>query len=401
LRSSEPDADDTVRLVRPRPLSPPPKHARWPWLAVGGGIGVLALGLTGWLLWPRPVPAPPQPPAVASLGASPVASPGVSESRSLPAIPAPSAPIQAAVVPPAPAQSVPAQPPTELALVRPTVPPLSPEPSAPDQSAPLPIGIADEAAIRAYEPTGLTIFRFAANPSIIVLDFASLRQQGEMLNRVAALIEKAATPRDRVLNDVDLAAAIRADGDTVETFYYGHDYSAASLTRFFTLAAQNHILLNPGEKQLYQLLVQLDWLAPDARGGLISVPKAGANAAVTVAARNAILRHELSHGEYFSNPAYAAFVHLFWLHDLTQEERGNVRNFLASERYDTGIEELVENEMQAYLMFTRDPLFFTPARIDMTPERLLALQEMFHRDMPPGWLRDLLGQTLASPAVPY
>ena len=252
-----------------------------------------------------------------------------------------------------------------------------------------------------HVPAATTVFRFAANPSIIVLDFASLREQGLMLNRIAALTEKGAMPRDRVLNDTELDAAISASGDTVETFYYGHDYSAGEMAHFFTLAAQQHIKLNAEEEGLRQLLMQLGWLAPDVYGGLISVPRAGANAAVTLAARTAILRHELSHGEYFSNPAYQAYVHQFWLHDLTQREREGVRKFLASEEYDPAIEELVENEMQAYLMFTRDPTFFTPAKIGMTPERLADLQVAFQRNMPRGWLRDLLEQTTSVAASPY
>ena len=66
----------------------------------------------------------------------------------------------------------------------------------------------------------LTVFRFADNPRILVLDFASLHEQGKMLNRVAAFVEKAGLPHDRVLTDGELEPAIRAQGDTVETFYY-------------------------------------------------------------------------------------------------------------------------------------------------------------------------------------
>ena len=48
------------------------------------------------------------------------------------------------------------------------------------------------------------------------------------------------------------------------------------------------------------------------------------------------------------------------------------------------------NEMQAYLMFTRDPLFFTPAMAELTPDRLAELQARFLAGMPPGWLHDVL-----------
>ena len=56
----------------------------------------------------------------------------------------------------------------------------------------------------------------------------------------------------------------------------------------------------------------------------------------------------------------------FWLKELTGEERGAVRGFLAKEDYDVREEELMYNEMQAYLMFTRDPTFFTPDMVGMT-----------------------------------
>jgi hypothetical protein len=288
-----------------------------------------------------------------------------------------------------PWQTVPAQPAPQVA---------PPSPSAP---APFTIETADEAEIIADVPTGLTVFRFAANPSIVILDFASLREQGLMLNRIAALVEKGAMPRDRVLTDTELDAAISGSGDTVETFYYGHDYSATAMARFFTLAAQEGIQLNPEEEKLHRLLAQLGWLEPGVYGGLISLPKAGANADVTADARRVILLHELSHGEYFSNPAYAAYVHQFWVHDLTTGEREGIRKFLASDEYDSNIEDLVENEMQAYLMFTRDRVFFTPAKVGMTPRRLAELQAEFQRNMPHGWLRDLLGQTLATETTPY
>ena len=95
-----------------------------------------------------------------------------------------------------------------------------------------------------------------------MLDFPTLLQQGLMLDRVAALVEKAGLPRDRVLTDTELDAAIRARGDTIATFYYGHDYPAAALARFFTLADRDHVALNGQEQKLRALLRQLGWLAP-------------------------------------------------------------------------------------------------------------------------------------------
>ncbi len=278
-----------------------------------------------------------------------------------------------------------ASPPAVLGASAPT--------SAPANTATAPvfhIETATEQQIDNDVPTGLTIFRFADNPRILVLDFASLREQGMMLNRVAALIEKAGLPRDRVLTDDELDAAIRAQDDTIETFYYGHDYAAASLARFFTLADTEHIKLNSQEENLRALLRQEGWFAPGVSAGLISLPAVGADATVTAAARAAILRHELSHGEFFSNPVYADYVHRFWLTELREAERTAFRRFLGSEEYDAGEEVLMYNEMQAYMMFTRDPLFFTPEMAGLTPARLAELQSRFLAGMPAGWLRNVL-----------
>jgi hypothetical protein len=255
------------------------------------------------------------------------------------------------------------------------------------------IETATEAAIGAHVPTSLTVFRLADNPRILVLDFASLHEQGKMLNRVAAFAEKAGLPHNRVLTDDELAAAIRERGDTVETFYFGHDYAAASLAAFFALADSEQIELNPLEGQLRALLRQEGWLAPDVAAGLISLPAVGSDPRITAAARTAILRHELSHGEFFSNPEYAAYVRNFWLKELTGEERGSVRGFLAREGYDAREEELMFNEMQAYLMFTRDPAFFAPDMVEMSEERLAELQARFLADMPAGWLKNLLASS--------
>jgi hypothetical protein len=339
-RAPDPAADDTVRLA-PAARKPPPRlTSRRAWLAGAGILGTACLlrGVSSLVFPPRPAPV----------------------TTAAVRVPPPAAPTPAPAAPPAP----------ELA-----------------------IRTATEQDILAHVPTGLTVFRFAEDRRILVLDFASLDQQGMMLNRVAALIEKAGQPRDRVLTASELAQAIQAGGDTPATYYYGHDYSAASLQRFFTLADDEHLALDPEEATLRRLLQQEDWFKPGLHAGLISIPAVGANANVTLSARGTILHHELSHGMFFGDPDYAAFVHQFWNTALTADERGGVRRFLGAEGYDTGYEELMYNEMQAYLMFTRDPEFFTPARVGMTPFRLADLQEAFLRDMPTGWLQEALAAT--------
>jgi hypothetical protein len=321
---------------------------RLAWAASAAAL--LGIAAAVWVLWP---PSPPPPHTVA----------------------VPATPATTSLAPPAP-----------IAPVAAPTPPVAPA---------FAIRTANETEIRRHAADTLTVFRFAPNPDIIVLDFPTLLQQGLMLDRVAALQEKAGLPRDRVLTDAELDAAIKERGDTIATFYYGHDYSASTLERFFELADRQHIALNEQEEKLRALVRQLGWFAPGALGGLISVPRVGSDPNVTMAARATILRHELSHGEFFSDPAYADYVRGFWRNDLTEAERAAVRRFLGSEDYDTTDEELMLNEMQAYLMFTLDPQFFQASDVGMTDQRRQQLQAEFLRGLQVPWLRENMIHKLA------
>jgi hypothetical protein len=335
-------ADDSDATIELKPggytQGAPTRRRLFSTLAVGGAaVAVACCGVCGWLLWP---------------------------SRTVP----PSAPL-------------------------PAVAPHGPTPP-PAQS--FEITSADEATILAHVAEQLTVFSFATNPNITVLDFPTLRMQGDMLNRIASLIEKAGLPHDRVLTDTELDAAIRAHGDTMETYYYGHDYPASALAGFFALADREQIVLDPEEARLRALVHQLGWFAPGARGALISVPRA--DATITETMRATMLHHELSHGEFFTDTAYAGHVREFWLGTISDAERGAIRRFLGSMDYDTGIEELMYNEMQAYLMFTYDPRFFLPSNVGMTPARRQQLQTAFLNGMPESWLKLALAQHLRQAA---
>jgi hypothetical protein len=353
--------DDTVILPRgrrltappPDPPKPAPSAARhrspWPWLALA------ALLLAGGMAWFWPSPAlPPVAEAPPAQRAEP----------STPAAPPAPAPAPAPVPVPVPA--------SEVAVSRPPAPRFA---------------TATEAEILAGQAPDLAIRRFAGNPLVIVLDFPTLGEQARMLNRVAALVEKAGLPRDRVLDDGGLYAAIRADGGTAETFYYGHNYRSADLARFFALADAAGIALNAEEERLRDLLRALDWLRPDAVGALVSVPHAGVEPWLDARARAAMLRHELSHGEFFTRPDYAALVWRFWREMLSAEERERFRALLAQAAYDPGLEEVMANEAHAFLFHTPDDRFFDPGSIGFSPERIVALRAAFMAGMPEGWLR--------------
>jgi hypothetical protein len=256
-------------------------------------------------------------------------------------------------------------------------------------------------AILANRAELLTIFRVDANPRIVVLDFPSLTQQGLMLNRIAALVEKAGLPRDRVLDDNALAAAIAAKGETVETFYFGHNYRAADIVRFFALSAAQGIALNGEERRLAAILVDLGIATRGADGALalaeaaavVTVPglqpadpARGLTFAVDPGVREAILRHELSHGEFFTNPAYAAHVGTWWRERLSPRDRTRLRRFLAEGGYDPEVEEVMMNEAMAYLLHTPDPRFFSPETAGLDAETVERLRARFLEGMPDTWL---------------
>ncbi len=249
------------------------------------------------------------------------------------------------------------------------------------------LAFAREADILASQSTSLSMFRLAENPAILVLEFPSLREQARMLNRVAVLIETRFQPRDRVLDDDALDRAIRATGAEPDTFYDGHDYRAADLMRFFALAERDGIRLNQDELRLRELVRAAGWMDAGAVGALITLPTLGAG--IDPAARRSILRHEISHGEFFTDPDYARFTQSFWQTELSDIERTAFRRFLAGQEYDPADETLMMNEMQAYLVHTNDRRFFGPEMVALSPERVDTLRRRFIGGMPAGWFRDL------------
>ncbi len=262
-----------------------------------------------------------------------------------------------------------------------------------------PIPVATAGAIRDEVPAVRTVLRFAANPAVVVIDFPTLAEQGRMLNRVAAWAEKAGVPHDRLLTDLELAEAIQASGATADTYYYGHDYRGADIGRFFDLADRAGVVLRPEEQELRRLRMRAQ-LEPDGFGAVITLVRASAENGVTPVARGSILDHELSHGEYFTSPAYAAFVETVWQSVLSPAERAAFRTYLAAEGYDPALEDLIRNEMQAYLMHTPDREFFDPDKLGIPAPRLAQIRAAFLAGMPPGWLRDETARMMPDLPVP-
>ncbi|MBO1326513.1 hypothetical protein K2X14_15145 [Acetobacter sp. TBRC 12305] len=236
----------------------------------------------------------------------------------------------------------------------------------------------------------------AQDHDILVIDFSSLLAQGQTLNRVAAFVEKTGLPRDRVLDDTALVRAIHESGATEQTYYYGHDYQAADLRRFFTQAARQSVPLNPQETWLHRMLGRMGWLQPDATGALITFSASGETLDATM--RAVTLRHEIAHGAFYTVPAYRVYTEQFW-QALPAPERAAFITFLGQQGYDTTDEALMFNEMQAYLAFTPDSRFFNAQVVGLSDRRLEAMRASFLNGMPDFWLRDLASQPLPPASV--
>lgn len=241
------------------------------------------------------------------------------------------------------------------------------------------------------------IARLRENSSVLVVEFPSLAAQGLTMNRMAALLEKADAPRDRVLNDTELAALIARNGDNMQTFYQGHDYDGGGLARFYALVDRQRAPLNPGEQRMRQLLVEQGLLSETPEG----LKPLGTQAVITFTAtqkddpatpmdetvderrRESVLRHESSHGRFYTRPAYREHCRRFWREALNDGQREAFRRYLGSLGYDRKDEELMLNEAQAFLMHTPDTRAFNAQGVGIPEEVLAELRTRFWRTMPP------------------
>ena len=194
---------------------------------------------------------------------------------------------------------------------------------------------------------GEVVFHLKSNSSVLVIVFPDLASQGRMLNRIAALVEKKGAPRDRILSAPELGVLIEASGLTPETFYYGHDYRMADINRFFALAVTSQTALNPAEDRLRCLLSSSGQFAETESLALVSVAASPGHPAIDTA-RRAILRHEVSHGEFLTNTRYRDYCLGFWA-QLAEPVRQVFIDELSELGYDRTQTFLIVNEMQAFL----------------------------------------------------
>lgn len=231
--------------------------------------------------------------------------------------------------------------------------------SAPSADQTLPALAAFDELIQAQSGE-LQVFRWSHAPQVFVFIYPDLETQARSLNRIAAFVEKSGAPRDRILTDEELSTVIQASGKTAATYYVGHDYTAAALADFFNTARHSSVPLNSQEQNLQIRLLRFGFFSQLENGQLavlepervlLSVapePSPLLSASDQRLKLVSLLRHELSHAEFFVNPAYREYCLSFW-NALPDDQRRIFTQELAEMGYDTANIMLLSNEFQAFL----------------------------------------------------
>ena len=242
----------------------------------------------------------------------------------------------------------------------------------------------------------VVIWQMAENPNVYVFDFKGLNNQGRSFNRITQFTEQQTTePYPKVLNNLELSRYIEAARRTQADFAFGHDVLVGELVQFFNYALRDKVELNPEEILVRDFLTEQGFvrfwrgfyqaMRPDVV--ILAVPQTQDRKAnepmVSTGARYAILLHELAHGEYYTNTHYQKFCQRFWYETLTENQREAFKKFLGNFNYAVNNEELLINEMQAYLMFTPDPKSFSARKLGVSDAELDQMRSAFRRASPP------------------
>ena len=257
--------------------------------------------------------------------------------------------------------------------------------------------------------TELKIYYDAENKNVLIFDFPNLHQNGLMFNRMLAFVEGPGVTRDALLCDRDLLKFIEKRKLTFETFSFGNDFSVKDMVTFFNLAKRSSVNLNREEIRLRNILLDQKFMKVGPSGefsttpvekAVISItqlqpddPSTDTNELIDIDIRRALLMHEMSHGEFYTNKAYRDYCKDFWYHKMSERERDAFKKMLMENSYDVTNEVLCINEMQAYLMNTPDKRLFSADSLGISEDELTRMRQKFISGDPPakiydsGWFR--------------
>jgi hypothetical protein len=240
-----------------------------------------------------------------------------------------------------------------------------------------------------------SIWNYAGNSNVFVFDFPGLKQQGQTFNRAMQLTEQFNEAYKRVLSQEEMGKYLNAIRRNQANFAFGHDFMVSELVLFFNLASRDKIELTTEEVVLRDFLLEQgmmdNWRGffrakkPDVV--ILSIPQVQERhdnePRITELARRAVFTHEIAHAEFYTNPYYADYCRKFWFEKLSESQRGVFQKFLSNYNYSVNQQELLINEMQAYLMFTPDPNSISAAKLGIEDAEWEAMRALFRQGRPP------------------
>lgn len=247
-----------------------------------------------------------------------------------------------------------------------------------------------EEEIAARRAPGFDAYRLRGNDRTVVLDFPSVREQGQMFGRIVLFIERDGAPRNRVLSMAEADDWLARHGQRLYTLTYGNNIRTEELARFFNAVRRQGDRLSPDEQFLHDWLLRMQLLKTAGRDVasavdaiVITVPQPSAvdgcaPCTVLPEHRNAILSHELAHARFTTSDAYQSRVLRFWSREMDGDLRRRFTEFLRQRGYDADNDELLANEMQAFLMHTPHPGMFSAKDVGLSESELAALRRRFN-----------------------
>jgi hypothetical protein len=196
------------------------------------------------------------------------------------------------------------------------------------------------AQVPLWRHPGFEVFRWSLFPDILIFDIRSYAAQNRLFHRLAFYAEKTGF-RGKLHPD----AAIEGRHG-----WNAHNYSAANLAGFFTMAREAAFPLN--EEELW-LAAYLESQGVITKRGAAFVPGKGGVLSVSRESspetRQLLLTHESLHGVYYCLPGYRSLVEQTW-EALPQEEKDFWEYYFTWMGYDISDGYLLVNEFQAYLL---------------------------------------------------
>ena len=212
--------------------------------------------------------------------------------------------------------------------------------------------------------SSVSLYRWDADPRVFLLHFASAAAQRDAMGRASMFLEdldSRGTLVDRVPSGQRGGVAN----------YSGHNMRVGDLCRFLNLAKRTGSGLNDAEQSLAARLLGADAIRTDKAsgeyvsglggvsaskfssgkgGGLVIAAVAGSSDAGET--RDAVL-HEAMHMVFYGDDAFARSCRTFWEDEVDALEKRAWMDFLRDLRYDVADDELVVNELQAYMCTER------------------------------------------------